>query len=210
MTAKLTRDCLRLPLAAAVALAMALIVVAPAPLASAAEDPVALVDQIGGQGVAAFQPNVPVPQRLTQLGNLFQADFDVRGIGTFALGNYRTLATPRERHEYFKLFNEFAVRAVSHKLNDYAGAAFKITGNRRAADGQTIVLSQLSRSGGDPLPLQWFVKEKHGRLMVTDLVVGDTSMKTALRDQFASWIVNNGGRFGALLAVMRQMNPQLH
>jgi hypothetical protein len=29
-------------------------------------------------------------------------------------------------------------------------------------------------------------------------------MKIALRDQFASWIQSNGGRFDALLAVMRQ------
>lgn len=210
MTAKLTRAGFRAPFAAVAAFAMALALVVHAPAAPAAEDPTALIDQIGTQGVAALQPNIDVPQRLAILGKLFNEDFDVRGIGTFALGRYRALATPGERREYFRLFDDFAVRAMSNKLSDYAGASFRVTGARRSDDGQIIVSSQLSRGGAAPPSVDWFLQHKHGRYMVSDLKVGEVSMRLALRDQFAQWIQGNGGRFSALLAVLRQMNTQLH
>jgi len=209
MIAIRARAGLRVSLAAAT-LALGLNLVAPVPPAAAAQDPTALIQQIGTEGVAALQPNITVPQRLKVLGQLFRQDFDVRGIGTFAMGRYRVMATPRERHEYFRLFDDFAVRAVSNKLDDYAGAAFRITGTRRNDDGQIIVSSQLARGATDPISLEWSLQHKHGRYMVSDLKVGEVSMRVALRDQFASWIESNGGRFSALLAVLRQMNTQLH
>jgi ABC-type transporter MlaC component len=209
MAAPLSRFRCRLPLAIAAALAFALVLtvqVAPA----AAADPSAFIDKLGTEGIQTFQPNITSAERLARLGKLFRHDFDVKGIGIFALGRYRWIATPHEKHEYFKLFSNFTVRAFSSRLSDYGGAAFRITGKRPSDDGGIIVSSQLTRASGDPLQLQWYLKHKHGRYMVSDLVVGDVSMEIALRNQFAQWIEGNGGRFDALLAVLRQMIVQLH
>jgi len=58
------------------------------------------------------------------------------------------------------------------------------------------------------VPLDWYVADIGGEYRITDVVVGGLSMKIALRDQFASWIESNGGRFSALLAVLRQQLAQ--
>jgi len=52
--------------------------------------------------------------------------------------------------------------------------------------------------------VDWHLADNGGQYRVTDVAIGGISMKVALRDQFASWVANNGGRFNALLAVMRQ------
>jgi phospholipid transport system substrate-binding protein len=209
MTATGARCRYRSLFAVAAAFAMALTLTVQIPPAIAAQDPSAFIDKLGTQGVAAFQPGIAPDERLARLGKLFRQDFDVRGIGTFALGRYRWQATLPEKHEYFKLFSDFTVRAVSNKLGDYGAAGFQITGEQRIGDGRIIVNSQLSRAGGNPVPVQWILLHKHGRFVVSDLMVADTSMRVALRDQFAAWIQNNGGRFDALLAVLRQMILQL-
>jgi phospholipid transport system substrate-binding protein len=56
--------------------------------------------------------------------------------------------------------------------------------------------------------LDWYLTDSGGQYRITDVTVGGVSMKIALRNQFASWIENNGGRFNALLAVMRQQIAQ--
>jgi phospholipid transport system substrate-binding protein len=200
----------RARVSAAAALTLATMLVLPMRPVSAAQDPNAFINQLGTAGVATFQPGIAPQERLARLGELFRQDFDVRGIGTFALGRYRWVATPHEKREYFKLFSNFTVRAVNNKLGEYGAAGFQITGEQRGEDGQVVVSSELSRAGGNPVPVQWVLLHKHGRFMVSDLRVADTSMRLALRDQFASWIEGNGGRFDALLAVLRQMIAQWH
>jgi ABC-type transporter MlaC component len=198
------------PLAAA-ALALAVLLAVPARPAGAAEDPSAFINKLGTQGIAMFQPNITSEQRLHRLGKLFRHDFDVKGIGLFALGRYRWQATLHEKHQYFILFRNFTVRAFSSRLSEYGGALFKITGQKPTDGKEIIVISELSHPGGtSPLQLQWFLKHKHGRYMVGDLVVGDVSMKIALRNQFAEWIEKNGGRFDSLLAVLKQVIWQLN
>ena len=46
--------------------------------------------------------------------------------------------------------------------------------------------------------------DSDGQYRITDVDVGAVSIKVGLRDQFTSWIQNNGGRFNALLVVLRQ------
>jgi phospholipid transport system substrate-binding protein len=52
--------------------------------------------------------------------------------------------------------------------------------------------------------VDWYLTDNGGQYRVSDVAIGGMSMRVALRDQFASWIENNGGRVNALLAVMRQ------
>jgi ABC-type transporter MlaC component len=198
----------RSPLAAA-ALALAMLL-AIQPRPACAADPSAFINKLGTRGIATFQPNITSEQRFHRLSKLFRHDFDVKGIALFALGRYRWQATLHEKHQYFKLFRNFTVRAFNSRLSQFGGAVFKITGNRRSDDGDIIVSSELTHPGGSPMALQWLLKHKHGRYMVSDLVVGDVSMKVALRNQFAQWIEANGGRFDALLAVLKQVVWQLN
>jgi phospholipid transport system substrate-binding protein len=64
--------------------------------------------------------------------------------------------------------------------------------------------SQVVRANGTAVQFDWYLTDSGGQYRIADLVVGGLSMQLALRDQFASWIENNGRRFGALLSVLRQ------
>ena len=193
----------RLPLAAG-ALALMFILRALVAPAAAAQGPSALVTNVGTQGIQALGGNVPSAERLARLSQLFQADFDIPGIGLFALGRYRTMATPQEMQEFFRVYPAFTVRAFNSRLDEYRGAPFRVTGKRKIG-GETVISSEITPGGGR-VQLDWhLIKSGPAReYRITDVRIGGVSMKMALRDQFASWIQGNGGRFDALLAVMRQ------
>jgi phospholipid transport system substrate-binding protein len=201
MTPTLTRT-RRSPLAAGV-LAMMFILTTQAAPAPAAQGPAALVTNVGTQGIQALGGNTA--ERLARLSELFQADFDIPGIGLFALGRYRTMATPQETQEFFRVYPAFTVRAFNSRLDEYRGAPFRVTGKRKIGGGVTVISSEITPNGGR-VQLDWhLIKSGPAReYRITDVTIGGVSMKIALRDQFASWIQSNGGRFDALLAVMRQ------
>jgi phospholipid transport system substrate-binding protein len=205
MTPILTRT-RRSPLAAGV-LAIMFILTTPAAPAMAAQGPTALVTNVGTQGIQALGGSTA--ERLARLSQLFQANFDIPGIGLFALGRYRSMATPQETQEYFRLYPTFTVVAFNSRLDEYRGAPFRVTGKRKIGGGVTLISSELTPNGGR-VQFDWhLIKSGPAReYRISDVTIGGVSMKIALRDQFASWIQNNGGRFDALLAVMRQQIAQ--
>ena len=202
-----TRSRLRSQIAAGAALILSIVVAPPiAAAASAAQDPTALITYVGTQGIQSLGA-MSSAERIARLGSLFQQDFDINGIGLFALGRYRLAATPAEQQEFFRLYPEFTVRAFNARLDEYRGAPFRVTG-RRAVGSETVVSSELQSTAGGRVQIDWYLADTGGQYRITDVTIGGMSMKVALRNQFASWIENNGGRFNALLAVMRQQIAQ--
>lgn len=182
--------------------AFAFIAVLPLQCATAA-DPAGFVANVGTQGISALGPDIPVAERIARLRRLFRDDFDIPGIGLFAMGRYRLSATPQEQQEFFRVYPKFTVRALANRLDDYGGAVFRVTGSRSVGN-ETVVNSQVVRANGTAVQFDWYLTDNGGQYRIADVVVGGLSMKLALRDQFASWIENNGRRFGALLSVLRQ------
>jgi phospholipid transport system substrate-binding protein len=203
MTPILTRT-RRSPLAAG---ALALMFILTTQPATAAQGPAALVTNVGTQGIQALGGSTA--ERLARLSQLFQANFDIPGIGLFALGRYRSMATPQETQEYFRLYPTFTVVAFNSRLDEYRGTPFRVTGKRKIGGGVTLISSELTSNGGR-VQFDWhLIKSGPAReYRISDVTIGGVSMKIALRDQFASWIQSNGGRFDALLAVMRQQIAQ--
>ena len=177
------------------------------PRGAAAQDPRAIVAYVGAQGMAAVAPEVPPAQRIARLRQLFHDYFDVRGLAAFTLGRYRAIASPQQRHEFRRLYEDYTVDLYGAQLARYGGLPFRVIGSRPYG-AETVVGSEIIRSDGSPVHIDWYLAENHGRHRITDVVIGGMSMKNRQRQDFAEWITVNGGRLEALLAVLRQQIAQ--
>lgn len=186
---------------AALCLAVALLALSAPGMA--AGEPQAVVAYVGAQGMATLAPNVAPAQRTARLRELFANYFDVGHIAAFALGRYRDIASPQQQEEFSRLYQDYTVEAYGARLNQIGAAPIRITAVRPYGD-EVIVASEIVRPDGSRVPVDWYLVDRHGRYKITDVVIGGTSMKVAQRNEFARWIQSNGGRFDALLAVMRQ------
>ncbi len=174
---------------------------------SAAQDPQAVVRYVGAQGMATLAANISPAQRIALLRELFANYFDAGHLAAFALGRYRVIATPQQQQEYFRLYQDYTVASYSAQLVQIGAAPFQITGSRPYGP-QTAVSSEIARSDGSRTRIDWYVVDRHGRYKIADVNIAGRSMKVAQRDEFARWIESNGGRFDALLAVLRQQIAQ--
>jgi phospholipid transport system substrate-binding protein len=161
-----------------------------------------VVAYVVAQGLAAADPSLPPQQRFAQLRLLFNHYFDSH-VAAFALGRYRRLATPGELQQYNDLYDTFTVLIYGDRLSQYAGARVRITGGN--SDGaEPVVTSEISRLNGAAVQIDWYLVVCHGRWKISDVVIDNVSMRISQRQYFAQWVERNGGRFAALLAVMRQ------
>jgi phospholipid transport system substrate-binding protein len=186
------------------AIGMALIfIVASSGIVIAAQDPPGVVGYIGAQGMATLGPGVSAAQRTARLRELFSKYFDVGHVAAFALGHYRGIATAEQQQEYFRLYEEYTAASYGSQLSRIGVAPFQVIGSRSSGD-QTVVTSEIVRPDGNRVKLDWYLVNRHGKYKVADVNIGGSSMKITQRDEFARWIESNGGRFDALLAVLRQ------
>jgi ABC-type transporter MlaC component len=171
--------------------------------AAPAQDPRAVVAYVAREGLAAANPQLPGRQRFHRLRRLFARDFDIGHIAAFALGRYRLLATPEELREYNHLYVTFTVLVYGNQLAQYANLPVRIT-DSRVYGGEPVITSEIVRPDGSAVRIDWYLVDRHGRWKIGDVNIGNLSMKASQRQYFAQWIDSNGGRFDALLAVMRQ------
>jgi phospholipid transport system substrate-binding protein len=190
------------------ALALALMLTVLVPSAKSAQDASSFITDVGSRGIQALRPDIPSPDRLLRFRQLLQEAFDLPGIGLFALGRYRSSTTPQEQQEFFRLYPDLTIRALSTRLDEYGGGSFRVT-TTRPFGAETVVSSELVRANGSRVQMDWYLTDSGSQYRITDVTVAGVSMKAALREQFASWIETNGGRVSALLAVLRQQTAQL-
>jgi phospholipid transport system substrate-binding protein len=182
-------------------LLIGLLAIAP-PRQAAAQDARTFVATLGQQAIQVLGPHVPEATRQARFRELFRDNFDLAGIGQFVLGRYWRTATPQEQQDFLGLFHEYLVRAYSARLGQYTGEQFHVLG-ARPHGAETIVGSQILRSGGAPVQVDWYLVSPGGRLLITDVYVGGVSMKVTQRDEFAAVIQRSGGRVAGLLAELR-------
>jgi phospholipid transport system substrate-binding protein len=173
------------------------------PREATAQDARGFVSTLGTEAIQVLGPSVSPAQRLARFRELFRNDFDVPGIGQFVLGRYWRAATPQEQQEFLALFQEYIVRAYSTRLAEYGGEPFRVTGSRPNGP-ETVVSSEIIRTNGSRIAVDWYLIDRGGSHKITDVYVGGVSMKVTQRDEFASVIQRNGGQVGALIAQLRQ------
>jgi len=184
-------------------LALGIAVAASPHPAAAAADPVALINDLGNRAIAVLGKNASPSQREARFRELFNEDFDVPVIARFVLGRYWRLATPEQRREFVRLFNEYTVLAYSNRFAEYSGETLKVTGSRPDGEG-SVVMSEIVRSNGAPAKVDWRLSRTDGTYKITDVIVDGISMAVTQRSEFASVIQRHGGQVQGLLTLLQQ------
>ncbi|MBL0899573.1 MAG: ABC transporter substrate-binding protein, partial [Reyranella sp.] len=117
-----------------------------------------------------------------------------------ALGTHWNQATEEQRQRFLKATATAEARAYSERFGQYGGQTLTIGKVTTRANGVSVVDSRLNQTTGQPIKLEWEVRD--GK--ITDVKVEGVSMVMTRRSDFNSYIQNNGGRVDALIAEMEK------
>jgi phospholipid transport system substrate-binding protein len=146
--------------------------------------------------------------RVDELAMLLEARTDVALISRLALGRHWNRLPEPERPAYQELFRDVVIRSMARRLNSYAGDAeapleerFRILSSAAVGTGDVLVRSKVFPTQGQPLDLDWRLRNGDSGLVVIDLIVEGASLLVSQRSEFAAVIER--GDLAGLLAELR-------
>ena len=186
--------------------ALALAVIAGVSAASrpvAAETPAEFIGIIGADVLQEMRSTAPLDQKEGYFRQMLRRDADLDQISRFVLGPYWRIASPEQRQEFQRLFEDYIIRADGPLLAQYSGGTFRVTGSRTDPAG-VIVTSQITTPQGRPIEMDWQLGISDGRYMIQDVAIDGVSAVMSRRSQIAAMMARSGGQVATLLAMMRQ------
>ncbi len=187
---------------AAATLAVMLIL---APAAADGPGPEDFIRALANQALELLaKGDLTAPDRRREFRRLFVKSFDVDTIGRFVLGRYWRRASPAERTEYRKLFEDYVVFTYAARLSQYSGQTLVVKSSRRDDSRDSVVHSVIKSPDGPPVRVDWRVRRRGDEHVIVDVVVEGVSMALTQRSEFASVVRNAGGRVSALLDRLRE------
>jgi phospholipid transport system substrate-binding protein len=164
-----------------------------------ADDSAKLVERVAAQVIDIVKTKQGAARQAAVL-QVLQTDFDLPYMGRSALGTHWNQATEEQRQRFLKATATAEARAYSERFGQYGGQTLTIGKVTTRANGVSVVDSRLNQTTGQPIKLEWEVRD--GK--ITDVKVEGVSMVMTRRSDFNSYIQNNGGRVDALIAEMEK------
>lgn len=176
-----------------------------------AQDAKAFVANLGNEALRTLtETQMKDAEREQRFRDLFVDYFDVPAIGRTVLGRYWRTATPEEKSEYLKLFEDFIVKTYSSRFKQYTGEKFLVQGVKEDRDGYATVQSVVLTPAGEEVTVLWRTRNKDGQLRIVDVMVEGVSMVITQQRDFASVVQRNGGTVAGLINALREKTAAMN
>jgi len=177
-------------------LAAAAAVAAPA---RAADGPAAqLIEKVAAE-VIALVKSTSGPQREAGIRQVLLANFDMAAMGRAALAKHWDSLNEAQRDRYLKAVISAEARAYSERFGQYGGQTLTVGKVASRPNGVSVVDSKLNQTNGQPIAVQWEVRDTGQGQRITDVKIEGVSMVMTRRSDFNSYIQGKAGQVEALI-----------
>jgi len=124
-----------------------------------------------------------------------------------AVGRAWTQASPEQKKRLVDEFRNMLVRTYSNAIQAYQGQTLKVLPGRGKQDPEdTTVRTQFVRAGGQPLPIEFHMRQTDKGWKVYDIVVEGVSLVITYRSEFDA-VVKQEGIDGLIKRLAQKNSP---
>lgn len=172
------------------------------------------IDQLARDTVAVVADRqASADVRSARLRDLLERGFDTEVISRFVLGRYWRDASEAERRQFVALFRDYTVASYARRFENYAGQRLEVLDARDQGGTRgsikVLVSTRLLRPGGEPVKVDWRVRQSPNGWRIYDVVVEGVSMVLTQRSEFSAVIQRGGGSIQGLMEQLRARTAQL-
>ena len=169
-------------------------------VSAAAADPAGdLIQSTAGEVIDIIKSTTPGAARQAAIQQVLQTKFDLPYMGQTALGANWNKASEAQRVRFLKAAETAEAKAYSERFGQYGGQTLAVGKTTSRPNGVFIVDSRLNQTNGQPIKLDWEVRQLPAGLRITDVKIEGVSMVMTRRSDFNSYIQNNGGKVQPLI-----------
>jgi phospholipid transport system substrate-binding protein len=134
--------------------------------------------------------------------------FDFADMARSSLGYHWRQLTPDQQQRFVQLFTAFMEDAYLNKIEGYSGQKIEFVNQTSNGAGDSQVNTRVIQpTGGDPITVDYRLKQDSGDWKVYDVTVDNISITANYRNQF-NRVINNQG-FDALMKEMQTKQQEL-
>jgi phospholipid transport system substrate-binding protein len=182
------------------AVAAALPVVLPAALpAQAADDPASqLIASTAAKVIEIIKAQTGAAREVS-IREVLQTNFDLPYMGRSALATHWEATSEPQRQRFLAAAVSAEAHAYAERFGQYGGQTLTLGRVSTRANGATVVDSRLNQSNGQPIKIEWEVRDNGQGLRISDVKIEGVSMVMTRRSDFNSYIQNHGGKVEELI-----------
>jgi phospholipid transport system substrate-binding protein len=158
----------------------------------AAADPAQLVKNVTAHVIDIVKTKTGAT-REAAFREVLRNDFDLPYMGRLALGTHWNEASEQQRARFLAALETAEVRAYSERLGKLAGFTLTIDKVVSQPNSVWIVDSFLGQASGQPIKVEWEVRDNGPGPRISDVKIAGVSMFLTKRSEFNSYILNTGG-----------------
>jgi phospholipid transport system substrate-binding protein len=158
----------------------------------AAADPAQLVKSVTAHVIDIVKTKTGAT-REAAFREVLRNDFDLPYMGRLALGTHWNEASEQQRARFLAALETAEVRAYSERLGKLAGFTLTIDKVVSQPNSVWIVDSFLGQASGQPIKVEWEVRDNGPGPRISDVKIAGVSMFLTKRSEFNSYILNTGG-----------------
>lgn len=161
----------------------------PRPLWSA-QAAAGFVDELGRRVLAVLNDRSSDREtRLARLSAILDEATDLELVARLVLGRYWREASEAQRREFVNLYRRLVLKTMSERLDSYGGETYEVLGSVAVDERDSMVSTRIIRPAGEPIAVDWRVRNLGGRFVVIDIVAEGVSMVVTQRSKPPrSWV----------------------
>jgi phospholipid transport system substrate-binding protein len=131
--------------------------------------------------------------------------FDIAAMTRLSVGPSWPAMTPAQQQRVTEAFAHYVSATYADRFDSYSGEQFQITGEQPYG-GQMIVQTRIVKPSGEPVVLNYLMRDNGGRWQIADVYLsGMISQLATQRSEFQS-ILRREGVDGLILALNRKVD----
>jgi len=163
------------------------------------------ISELADRTINVLSANTSESERQTQFSTLLEEGVNTDYVSRFVLGRNWNTATPEQRDEFRSLFKEFLLASLTERLSgEYNNQSFKVKNAVPAGSKDVLVRSEIQRTSGPPLQVEWRVRQFDGNWQIIDIAAEGLSLAITQREEYGS-VVQRKGMDGLISALSEQV-----
>jgi phospholipid transport system substrate-binding protein len=130
--------------------------------------------------------------RFAQIAPVVRRVFDIPFMTRLAVGPEWASLSEAQRQQVSQAFERYIAAIYAERFDSYSGERLQVTGEQASAGG-TMITSQIVKSNGEPVHINYLMRQNGGMWQIADVYLDGTISELATRrSEFASILRTQG------------------
>jgi phospholipid transport system substrate-binding protein len=131
--------------------------------------------------------------RVQKLDPVIRKTYDLPLMARLTVGPQWTSLTPEQQQRVTEAFSKMTVNTYASRFDGYSGEKFEVSPQTSKSSNGTVVQSRLIKSDGEPISLNYLMRDENGAWKVIDVFLNGTASELATRrSEFSSVLRRDG------------------